>query len=48
MQRDDAVYLGHMLDTARKAVAKVEGKTRGEYDADEDLRIVIAHLSGLT
>ena len=44
MQRDDAVYLGHMLDMARKAAAKVRGKRRAEYDADEDLRIVVAHL----
>ena len=44
MQRNDNVYLGHMLDTARKAVCRIEGKSRAEYDADEDLRIVIAHL----
>jgi uncharacterized protein with HEPN domain len=44
MQRDDNVYLGHMLDTARKARSRVEGKSRCEYDSDEDLRIVIAHL----
>ena len=44
MQRDDTVYLGHMLDTARKAAAKVRGKTRAQYDADEDLRLILAHL----
>jgi len=44
MYRDDNVYLGHMLDTARKAVCRIEGKSREEYDGDEDLRIVIAHL----
>ena len=44
MQRDDNVYLGHMLDTARKARIRVEGKSRSDYDGDEDLRIVIAHL----
>ena len=44
MQRDDNVYLGHMLDAARKAVCRTEGKSRAAYDADEDLRIVIAHL----
>ena len=44
MQRDDNVYLGHMLDMARKAAGKIEGKSRADYDGDEDLRIVIAHL----
>jgi len=44
MQRDDTVYLGHMLDMARKAADKVRGKSRADYDGDEDLRIVIAHL----
>jgi uncharacterized protein with HEPN domain len=44
MHKDDSVYVGHMLDMARKAVAKVAGKSRTDYDADEDLRIVLAHL----
>src|SRR3990172_5473644 len=44
MPRDDGVYLGHMLDTARKAAGRGKGKSRAEYDADEDLRIVLAHL----
>lgn len=44
MHRDDLIYLSHMLETARKAVAKAAGKTRGDFDADEDLRIVLAHL----
>ena len=44
MQRDDRIYLGHMLDTARKAVGKVAGCSRAEYDADENLRIALAHL----
>lgn len=44
MRKDDVVYLGHMLDTARKAVDRVRSRTRAEYDKDEDLRIVTAHL----
>jgi uncharacterized protein with HEPN domain len=44
MLKDDLVYVGHMLDTARKAVRRVAGKTRAEFDADEDLRIVLTHL----
>ena len=43
MERDDTVYLGHMLDTARKAVEKVKSKTRADFDADEDLRMVLTH-----
>ncbi len=44
MHKDDSVYIGHMLDTAQKAAAKVAGRSREEYDADDDLRIIIAHL----
>ena len=44
MQRDDAVFIGHMLDMARKAATRVHNKSRADYDADEDLRLVIAHL----
>ena len=43
MQHDDTAYLGHMLEMARKAVQKLSGKTRADYDADEDLRIVLTH-----
>ena len=44
MHKDDKLYLGHMLDTARKAACRVVENSRAAYDADEDLRIVIAHL----
>ena len=44
MQKDDLVYAGHMLDTARKAASKVVGKTRAEYDQEENLRLALAHL----
>ena len=43
MKRDDTVYLGHMFDTARRAVDKLQGRTRAHFDGDEDLRIVLAH-----
>lgn len=33
-----------LLDTARKAANKVAGKTREEYDQDENLRMALAHL----
>jgi uncharacterized protein with HEPN domain len=44
MPKDDNVYLQHMLDTALKAATKVAGKARAQYDADEDLRLIVAHL----
>lgn len=43
-QHDDLLYLGHMLDTAKRAVAKVKGVTRNEFDADENLRLALVHL----
>ena len=44
MQKDDLVYVGHMLDTAEKAVHKIAGIDRSAYDADENLRLALAHL----
>lgn len=44
MQKDDLVYVGHMLDTARLIVGKVAGKSRAEFDADDDLRLALTHL----
>ncbi len=44
MPKNDVIYLGHMLDMARKAVSKLKGKSRDDYDRDEDLRMVLAHL----
>ena len=44
MKKDDNVYLGHMLDLSRKAVEKAAPKSREEYDNDEDIRLVLAHL----
>jgi len=44
MQKDDLVYVGHMLDTARLIVGKVSRRTRPEFDAGEDLRLALAHL----
>ncbi len=40
----DLDYLGHMLDHARKAVAKTESITREVFDADENLRLALTHL----
>jgi len=44
MPKDDLVYLGHMLDMARKAVEKTRGLQRSVYDQDENLRLALAHL----
>jgi uncharacterized protein with HEPN domain len=44
VQKDDFVYLEYMLETARKVVARVEGKSRAEFDANEDLRLAVAYL----
>ena len=40
----DLVYVGHMFDMARKAVAKVRDLPRETYDADENLRLALIHL----
>jgi uncharacterized protein with HEPN domain len=44
MRHDDLVYIGHMLDSARKARAKIGEKTRENYDQDENLRLALAYL----
>ena len=44
MSRDDAVYVGHMLDTARKAVEKIDRTSRAAFDSDENLRLALAYL----
>ena len=44
MSPRDLVYVGHMLDMAQKAVSKVRELPRGDYDADENLRLALTHL----
>lgn len=45
MPRDkDLIYIGHMLDMARKAAAVVGGKDRAAYDRDETLQLALTHL----
>ena len=43
-QRDDQVYIGHMIDTANKAIGFVEGLSREDFDNNEQLRLAITHL----
>ena len=44
MPKDDATYVGHMLDTARKALALVEGKKKADFEGDETLQLALIHL----
>jgi uncharacterized protein with HEPN domain len=44
MSPRDLVYVGHMLDQARKAVSKTQDISRETYDADENLRLAVIHL----
>jgi uncharacterized protein with HEPN domain len=44
MPKDDQVYLGHMLDTARKIQRKIQYIDRAQYDSDENLRLALVHL----
>ncbi len=44
MNKDDLVYVGHMLDTAQSIVQKTSSVTRSVFDADENLQLALAHL----
>jgi uncharacterized protein with HEPN domain len=44
MPKDDLVSVGYMLDTAQRAVAKIRGRARRDFDADENLRLALAYL----
>lgn len=44
MQRDDDVYVRHVLDAARKAMSFAHGRTREDLDKDEMLAISLVHL----
>jgi uncharacterized protein with HEPN domain len=44
MSSNDSLYLAHMLEMARKVVAKIAEIGREEYDKDENLRLAITHL----
>lgn len=43
-QRDDRIYVGHMLDTANKAISFVENIEREDFDNNELLRLSLTHL----
>jgi uncharacterized protein with HEPN domain len=44
MQKDDLLYVGHMLDTARDISQRIAGKQRLAFDSDPNLRLAILHL----
>lgn len=44
MQKDDTLYIGHMLDLSRKALEKASRWDRASYDQNEDIRLILAHL----
>lgn len=44
MQKDDLVYVGHMLDKTLEAMNLVKGKDRTDYDSEASIRYALAHL----
>lgn len=44
MRKSDHLYLGHMLENAVKARSKAGSFTKADFDANEDLQMVLAHL----
>jgi uncharacterized protein with HEPN domain len=43
-KKDDSILLGHMLETAEKIQGKIAGKSRQEFDDDENLRLALSYL----
>lgn len=43
-QKDDLVYIGHMTDTANKAIGFIKGVSREDFDNNELLRLSLTHL----
>ena len=44
MPGDDRLYVGHMLDLATSIRDKTHRLARADFDADENLRLALAHL----
>jgi uncharacterized protein with HEPN domain len=44
MSPEDSVYLGHMLDMTRRVNEITRSNKRGDYDADDILRMGLTHL----
>lgn len=43
-QRDNRVYIQHMIDNSQKAINFVENINREDFDNDEKLRLALTHL----
>jgi uncharacterized protein with HEPN domain len=43
-QKDDRVYVQHMIDNSNKAINFVKGISREDFDGDEKLRLALTHL----
>ena len=43
-QRDNRVYIQHMIDNSHKAINFVKEIDRKDFDNDEKLRLVLTHL----
>lgn len=43
MQRDDNVYLRHIMDVAREIASQLEGRTRSEFDYDTNYRYALTY-----
>ncbi|MBC7541883.1 MAG: DUF86 domain-containing protein [Candidatus Sericytochromatia bacterium] len=44
MQRDDLVYVHHMLETANRIIVRTQPIDRSAFDADEDRQLAVLHL----
>jgi uncharacterized protein with HEPN domain len=44
MQRDDSIYIRHILDAARKALQFTANRSREDLNKDEMLAISLVHL----
>jgi uncharacterized protein with HEPN domain len=44
-QRDDRIYIGHMINRANKAIDFVAGLSREDFDNNEQLRLAITHTN---
>lgn len=42
--KDDLVYVGHMVDSARRALRLVDGVTRESFETNDALTLAVTHL----
>ena len=43
-QKDEGLYIQHMIDNSNKAISFVKNITREDFDRDEKLRLALTHL----